>query len=87
MLPVRDKPGQKYLACNSDEGEPGTFKARDILRYNPHAIIEGMAIACYTIGAIVGYNYICGEFCEPTERFEGVLTEGLTTPRGLNVGC
>ncbi len=75
MLSVRDKPGQKYLACNSDEGEPGTFKDRDILRYNPHAIIEGMAIACYTIGATVGYNYIRGEFCEPIERFEAALKE------------
>ncbi|MDM8559210.1 NADH-quinone oxidoreductase subunit NuoF [Candidatus Parabeggiatoa sp. HSG14] len=75
MFSVRDKPGQKYLACNSDEGEPGTFKDRDILRYNPHAIIEGMAIACYTIGATVGYNYIRGEFCEPIERFEGALKE------------
>ncbi|OQY53942.1 MAG: NADH-quinone oxidoreductase subunit F [Candidatus Parabeggiatoa sp. nov. 2] len=75
MLSVRDKPGQKYLACNSDEGEPGTFKDRDILRYNPHAIIEGMAIACYTIGATVGYNYIRGEFCEPIDRFEAALEE------------
>jgi NADH-quinone oxidoreductase subunit F len=75
MLSVRDKPGQKYLACNSDEGEPGTFKDRDILRYNPHAVIEGMAIACYTIGATVGYNYIRGEFCEPIDRFEAALEE------------
>jgi len=75
MLSVRDKPGQKYLTCNSDEGEPGTFKDRDILRYNPHAIVEGMAIACYTIGATVGYNYIRGEFCEPIDRFEAALKE------------
>jgi NADH-quinone oxidoreductase subunit F len=75
MLGVRDKPGQKYLACNSDEGEPGTFKDRDILRYNPHAVVEGMAIACYTIGATVGYNYIRGEFGEPIERFEAALKE------------
>ncbi|MCK5720353.1 MAG: NADH-quinone oxidoreductase subunit NuoF, partial [Thiomargarita sp.] len=75
MLPGRDKPGQKYLACNSDEGEPGTFKDRDILRYNPHAVIEGMAIACYTIGATAGYNYIRGEFSEPIERFESALKE------------
>ncbi|MCK5877794.1 MAG: NADH-quinone oxidoreductase subunit NuoF, partial [Candidatus Marithrix sp.] len=75
MLSVRDKPIQKYLACNSDEGEPGTFKDRDILRYNPHAIIEGMAIACYTIGATVGYNYIRGEFGEPIARFEDAVKE------------
>ncbi len=75
MFAVRDKPGPKYLTCNSDEGEPGTFKDRDILRYNPHAVIEGMAIACYTIGAQVGYNYIRGEFYEPIDRFEAALKE------------
>jgi NADH-quinone oxidoreductase subunit F len=75
MLSVRDKPVQKYIVCNSDEGEPGTFKDRDILRYNPHAVIEGMAIAGYTIGATVGYNYIRGEFCEPIDRFEAAIQE------------
>ncbi len=68
-------PGQKYIVCNSDEGEPGTCKDRDILRYNPHQLIEGMAIAGYTIGATVGYNYIRGEFWEPYERFEAALEE------------
>jgi len=53
---------QKYLVCNSDESEPGTCKDRDILRYNPHSVIEGMLIACYAIGATVGYNYLRGEF-------------------------
>jgi NADH-quinone oxidoreductase subunit F len=67
--------GQKYIVCNSDEGEPGTCKDREILRYNPHALIEGMAIAGYTIGATVGYNYIRGEFWEPYERFEAALAE------------
>jgi NADH-quinone oxidoreductase subunit F len=71
----RNAPGQKYIVCNSDEGEPGTFKDRDILRYNPHALIEGMAIAGYTIGATVGYNYMRGEFWEPYERFEAALDE------------
>ena len=71
----RNAPGQKYIVCNSDEGEPGTFKDRDILRYNPHAVIEGMAIAGYTIGATKGYNYIRGEFWEPYERFEAALHE------------
>jgi len=66
----RSAPGQKYIVCNSDEGEPGTCKDRDILRYNPHQLIEGMAIAGYVIGATVGYNYIRGEFIEPIERFE-----------------
>ena len=54
----RDYDGIKYLVCNSDEGEPGTFKDRDILRYNPHQLIEGMAIAAYVMGTRVGYNYI-----------------------------
>ena len=57
----RQLPGDKYLVCNSDEGEPGTFKDRDILRYNPHALIEGMTIAAYAMGIPVGYNYIHGE--------------------------
>ncbi len=71
----RNAPGQKYLICNSDEGEPGTCKDRDILRYNPHVLIEGMAISGYAIGATVGYNYIRGEFVEPYRRFEQALNE------------
>ncbi len=71
----RGKPGQKYVVCNSDEGEPGTFKDRDILRYNPHQLIEGMAIAGYVMNATVGYNYIRGEFIEPFERMEHALQE------------
>lgn len=65
----------KYIVCNSDEGEPGTFKDRDILRYNPHALVEGMIIAGYAIGGAAGYNYIRGEFWEPYERFEAALQE------------
>lgn len=68
-------PVQKYVVCNSDEGEPGTCKDRDILLYNPHQLIEGMAIAGYTIGATVGYNYIRGEFWLPYERMEAALKE------------
>jgi NADH-quinone oxidoreductase subunit F len=71
----RTKPGQKYIVCNSDEGEPGTCKDRDIMRYNPHQLIEGMAIAGYCIGATVGYNYIRGEFYEPIGRFDQALEE------------
>jgi NADH-quinone oxidoreductase subunit F len=66
---------QKYLVCNSDEGEPGTCKDRDILRYNPHIVIEGMAIAAYAMGISVGYNYIHGEIFETYERFEEALEE------------
>jgi NADH-quinone oxidoreductase subunit F len=72
----RNAPGQKYLVCNSDESEPGTCHDRDILRYNPHALVEGMAIAGYAIGATVGYNYIRGEFmAEPVPRFEQAVKE------------
>lgn len=72
----RSAPGQKYILCNSDESEPGTCHDRDILRYNPHAVIEGMAIAGYAMGATVGYNYLRGEFHhEPFERFEAALKE------------
>jgi NADH-quinone oxidoreductase subunit F len=67
--------GPKYLVCNSDEGEPGTFKDRDILRYNPHIVIEGMAIASYAMGIAVGYNYIHGEIWDVYERFEEALQE------------
>ncbi len=72
----RSAPVQKYLVCNSDESEPGTCHDREILRYNPHALIEGMAIAAYAMGATVAYNYIRGEFIdEPVPRFEGALRE------------
>lgn len=71
----RNAPGQKYVVCNSDEGEPGTCKDRDILRYNPHQLIEGMAIGGYVMGATVGYNYIRGEFWEPFQRMELALKD------------
>lgn len=71
----RQFPGQKYLVCNSDEGEPGTFKDRDIMRYNPHALIEGMAIGAYAMGITVGYNYIHGEIFDTYLRFEEALEE------------
>jgi len=67
--------GPKYIVCNSDEGEPGTFKDRDLLRYNPHAIIEGMIIGGFAIGATAGYNYIHGEIWAEYERFEEALAE------------
>ena len=71
-------PGVKYILCNSDESEPGTAKDRDILRYNPHAVIEGMAIACYATGSTVAYNYLRGEFHhEPFEHLEEATRRGL----------
>ncbi len=72
----RNMPGQKYIVCNSDESEPGTCKDRDIHRFNPHALVEGMAIAGYCIGATVGYNYMRGEWMdEPFIRFEEAVKE------------
>src|ERR1700726_1782302 len=72
----RSSPVQKYAVCNSDESEPGTCHDRDILRYNPHSVIEGMAIGGYAMTATVGYNYIRGEFLgEPVPRFEAALAE------------
>ncbi len=72
----RNAPGQKYIVCNSDESEPGTCKDRDILRFNPHAVVEGMIIAGYCIGATVGYNYMRGEFMdEPYIRFDQAVKE------------
>jgi NADH-quinone oxidoreductase subunit F len=71
----RQFPGQKYLVCNSDEGEPGTCKDRDILQFNPHIVIEGMIIAAYAMGITVGYNYIHGEIFKSYERFEEALEE------------
>lgn len=67
--------GPKYIVCNTDEGEPGTCKDWDILRYNPHALIEGMAIAAYTMGVKVGYNYVHGEIYEAYERMEAACEE------------
>jgi len=72
----RNTSGQNYLVCNSDESEPGTCKDRDILRFNPHALVEGMMIGGYSIGATVGYNYMRGEFMdEPAIRFEAAVKE------------
>jgi len=72
----RTAPGQKYLVCNSDESEPGTCHDREVLRYNPHSLVEGMMIAAYSMGATVAYNYIRGEFIdEPVPRFEAALLE------------
>ncbi len=71
----RQFPGQKYLVCNSDEGEPGTCKDRDLLQFNPHQVIEGMIIAAYAMGIDVGYNYIHGEIFQTYDRFEEALEE------------
>ncbi|MEG0886333.1 MAG: hypothetical protein RSH52_34410, partial [Janthinobacterium sp.] len=82
----------KYILCNSDESEPGTCKDRDILRYNPHSVVEGMAIACYATGSTAAYNYLRGEFHhEPFEHFEQALADaykhGWLGKNVLGSGC
>ena len=72
---ARNMPGQKYVLCNADESEPGTAKDRDILRYNPHQVIEGILIACHVLGASVGYNFFRGEYFEPFSLCEKALEE------------
>jgi len=71
----RDAPGQKYVICNSDEGEPGTCKDRELLLINPHQVMEGMMIAGYVMGATGGYHYLRGEFYEPFARCEHAVKE------------
>lgn len=72
----RSAPVQKYIVCNSDESEPGTCKDRDLLRFNPHALIEGMAIGGFVMGATIGYNYLRGEFGDEVfRRCEQALAE------------
>ena len=79
---------QKYLVCNSDESEPGTCHDRDILRFNPHSLIEGLAIGGYATNSTVAYNYIRGEFLgEPIPRFEAALQEAYAAGLlGKNIG-
>ncbi len=73
MKPGDGKP--HYLCCNADESEPGTFKDREIMRWTPHALVEGCAIGSYAIGAETCYIYIRGEFTEPIERMEAALKD------------
>ena len=81
----RSFPGDKYVVCNTDEGEPGTFKDRDIMRYNPHSVIEGMAIAAFAMGANRGYNYVHGEIWETYKRFEEALDEARSGITAYNI--
>lgn len=79
-----------YLCCNADESEPGTFKDREIMRWTPHALIEGVAIGAYAIGAETAYIYIRGEFTEPIQRMEAALDEaraaGVIGPNAMGTG-
>ena len=88
MKPGDGKP--HYLCCNADESEPGTFKDREIMRWTPHALIEGCAIGAYAIGAETAYIYIRGEFTEPLERMEAAVREaraaGIIGPNAMGTG-
>ena len=72
-----ESPKKKYVICNSDESEPGTCKDRDILTYNPHQLLEGMAIACYCFSATTAYNFLRGEFWTPFQSCERALAEAI----------
>lgn len=72
---TKDPTIPKYLCCNADEGEPGTFKDRAIIEKDPHGLIEGMAIACYAIGAAAAYIYIRGEFALGAKRLVQAISE------------
>jgi len=70
-------PGPKYLCCNADESEPGTFKDRQLIENDPHQMIEGIAIACYAIGAATAYIYIRGEFSLGAKILQKALSEAV----------
>ncbi len=88
MKPGDGKP--HYLCCNADESEPGTFKDREIMRWTPHALIEGCAIGSYAIGAETCYIYIRGEFTEPLVMMERAVREaydaGVIGPNAMGTG-
>jgi len=88
MKPGDGKP--HYLCVNADESEPGTFKDREIMRWTPHALIEGSAIAAHAIGAETVYIYIRGEFTEPIKVMEAALAEayaaGILGARAMGTG-
>jgi NADH-quinone oxidoreductase subunit F len=65
----------KYLCCNADEGEPGTFKDREVMRRDPHSLVEGMAICCYAVGSSHGYAYVRGEFAAEARILEEAIDE------------
>jgi NADH-quinone oxidoreductase subunit F len=70
---LKDTPKPKYICCNADESEPGTFKDHVLMERNPHLLIEGCAISCYAIGAKVAYIYIRGEFYHVQEILEAEI--------------
>ncbi|MBN1875067.1 MAG: NADH-quinone oxidoreductase subunit NuoF [Anaerolineae bacterium] len=74
---VVSQPGEKYIVCNADESEPGTFKDRLVLEGDPHAVLEGMALAGYAVGAHQGWIYIRGEYAIAKERLELAIQQAI----------
>jgi NADH-quinone oxidoreductase subunit F len=72
---LKDTPKPKYICCNADESEPGTFKDHVLMERNPHLLIEGCAISCYAIGAKIAYIYIRGEFFHVQQILEAELED------------
>src|SRR5882762_8270263 len=75
FMPKQSDGRPSYLVVNADEGEPGTCKDRDIMRHEPHKLIEGCLIACFAMRARATYIYIRGEFHEEANRLEHVIQE------------
>lgn len=75
FMPKPDGKRPNYLVCNADEGEPGTCKDRDIMRFDPHTLVEGMIVGCYTLGAKVGYIYIRGEYYAESSTVQKAIDE------------
>ena len=75
FMPKPDGIKPNYLVCNADEGEPGTCKDRDILRYDPHTLVEGMIVGCHCLGAKVGYIYVRGEYYDESSRLNQAIEE------------
>ncbi len=75
FMPRPDGKRPNYLVCNADEGEPGTCKDRDILRFDPHTLIEGMIVGCHALGAETGYIYVRGEYYDETSRLQQAIDE------------
>ena len=86
----REKAKPHYLCCNADESEPGTFKDREVMRWTPHALIEGCAVAMHAIQAEAGYIYIRGEFTEAIRIMQAALDEaygeGVLGPNAMGSG-
>ncbi len=90
FMPPADAKRPSYLVCNADEGEPGTCKDRDILRYDPHTLVEGLIVGCYTIGAKASYIYVRGEYYDESSRLnqaiEQAYADGLLGKNILGTG-